>query len=73
MVIRDKIWFDVRMNRDVIFEFYTLGNVVKVTAFDTESLTEVSIQAPTGTSEKILKNNALRKLEYILRKKKVII
>lgn len=60
------------MNRPVIFEFFTIGNVVKVTAFDEESLTEVVIQGARGTSEDILKKTALKKLEYMLRKKKVI-
>ena len=60
-------------NRQIIFEFHAIGNVVKVTAFDEESLTEVSIQGMRGTSEHILKMNALKKLEFILRKKKVIL
>jgi hypothetical protein len=60
------------MNRPVIFEFHTIGSVVKVNAFDELSLTEVSIQGPAGASEDILKKNALKKLEYILRKKGII-
>ena len=60
------------LNRDVIFEFHSLGNAVKVTAFDTESLTEISIVGSRGMSEDILKNNAMRKLEFVLRKKGII-
>lgn len=58
--------------RAVIIEFHVIGNVVKVTAFDEESLTEVVIQGARGTAEEILKKIALQKLEYMLRKKKVI-
>jgi hypothetical protein len=54
------------MGRDVIFEFYRVGNSVKVSAVDTETLTEVSIVAPLTASETTLRNNALRKLEFVL-------
>lgn len=52
--------------REVIFEFLSIGNSVKVTAFDTETLTEVSIVGPVTASEKQLRATALRKLEYVL-------
>lgn len=55
---------------DVIFEFLTIGSVVKVTAIDTTTLTEVSIQGPASAGETVLKTQALRRLEYVLRKKK---
>lgn len=58
--------------REVIIEFYQLGNVVKVSAMDTASLIEVSTQGPVNTSEQTLKNNALLRLEYVLKKKGVI-
>ena len=58
--------------REVIFEFTSFGTLVKVTAMDTESLTEVTIQGPSSAGEAILKNNALKKLEYVLRKKGII-
>lgn len=50
-----------------------MGNYVKVTAFDTQSLTEVSIQGPSTASEEVLKQNALKRLEYVLRKKGIIV
>jgi len=56
---------------NVIFEFMTIGSIVKVTAIDTDSLTEISIQGPASAGETVLKNQALRRLEYVLRKKKV--
>lgn len=55
--------------REVIIEFYQVGNVVKVSAMDTKSLTEISIQGPANTPEQTLKNNAMKRLEYVLRKK----
>ncbi len=58
--------------REVIFEFHPVGQYVKVSAMDTQSLTEVSIQGPAGAGEEMLKRNALKRLEYVLRKKEII-
>jgi len=58
--------------REVIFELAPFGNVMKVTAMDTQSLTEVTIQGPLNASQTILKNNALKRLEYVLKKKGLI-
>jgi hypothetical protein len=57
------------MSRDVIFEFFRVGNSVKVSAVDTETLTEVSVVGPASASEATLRNNALRKLEFVLARK----
>jgi hypothetical protein len=57
------------MGRDVIFEFYRVGNSVKVSAVDTETLTEVSVVGPATASEATLRQNALRKLEFVLAKR----
>lgn len=54
------------MSREVIFEFYRVGNSVKVSAVDTATLTEVSVVGPATASEASLRNNALRKLEFVL-------
>lgn len=54
---------------DVIFEFHTVGQYVKVSAVDTHSLTEVSILGPRDESPEVLKSTALRKLRYVLAKK----
>jgi hypothetical protein len=56
-------------NREVIFEFIPIGPYVKVTAMDVKSLTEISISCPAGTHEGIMKQNALRRLEFVMRKK----
>ena len=59
-------------NREVILEIFPVGKFVKVSAMDTKTLIEVSIQGPAGTSEEVLKRNALKRLEYVLKKKDII-
>jgi len=63
---------DPLKGREVIIEFFSVGGLVKVTAMDTESLTEISIQGPGSSGEETLKRNALKRLEYVLRKKGII-
>lgn len=63
---------EVLQGREVILEFFPVGNVVKVTAMDTKTLTEVSIQGPKSAGEEVLKRNALKRLEYVLKKKGLI-
>ncbi|MCK5284241.1 MAG: hypothetical protein KAJ86_01495 [Alphaproteobacteria bacterium] len=58
--------------REVIIEFYPVGQYVKVSAMDTKSLTEVSIQGPISADESVLKRNVLRRLEYVMKKKGLI-
>tara|TARA_B100000745_G_scaffold298903_1_gene248498 strand:- start:1766 stop:1978 length:213 start_codon:yes stop_codon:yes gene_type:complete len=58
--------------REVIFEFTQFGHIVKVTAMDTKSRTEISIQGPSSTAQSILQTNALKRLEYVLKKKGII-
>ena len=59
-------------NREIIIEFYPVGQVVRVCAMDTKSLTEISIQGPANAGETVLKRNALKRLEYVLKKKGII-
>ncbi len=59
-------------NREVIFEITAIGIYAKITAIDVASMTEVSISGPKGTSEAILKQNAMKRLEFVLRKKGLI-
>lgn len=61
---------DILPGREVIFEFYQLGAITKVNAMDTRTLTEITIQCPASTSEDIMKRNALKRLNYVLKKKK---
>lgn len=58
--------------RQVIFEFFPVGAYVRVTAMDTQTLTEVSIQGPANAPEAMLKQNALKRLEYVMRKKALL-
>jgi hypothetical protein len=63
---------DPLKNREIIIEFHPVGNLVKVSAMDAKSLTEISIQGPASAGEKILQQNALKRLEYVLKKKGII-
>ena len=63
---------EILQGREVIIEFFPVGNVVKVSAMDTETLTEVSIQGPANAPQNVLKRNAVKRLEYVLRKKGLI-
>ena len=58
--------------REVIIELFPVGNIVKVTAMDTLTLTEVSIQGPKNAGEAVLKRNAVKRLEYVLKKKGLV-
>ena len=58
--------------REVILEFTPVGSVMRVTAMDTASLTEVVISGPVNTPQSILKANAVKRLEYVLKKNGII-
>lgn len=58
--------------REVIIEYFPIGQLVKVTAMDVKTLTEISIQGPKSAGEETLKLNALKRLEYVLKKKGII-
>jgi hypothetical protein len=55
---------------EVLFEFYRLGNAVKVTAFHVPTLTEISIVGPRGAHQEHLKLLAVKRLQYVLTKNK---
>ncbi|MAS87919.1 MAG: hypothetical protein CMH30_08115 [Micavibrio sp.] len=59
---------DDLQGREVIFEFTQIGHIVKVTAMDVKSKTEIVMQGPTTVPQKMLEKNALKKLEYVLSK-----
>lgn len=63
---------DVLAGREVIIEFHPVGAYMKVSAMDTQSLTEISIQGPSSAPREMLQKNALRRLEYVLKKKGLI-
>lgn len=60
---------NILSGREIIIEFTPVGNFVKVSAMDIKTLTEVSIQGPSTTPQAILKRNAVKRLEYVLKKK----
>jgi hypothetical protein len=53
--------------REVLLEFRQVGEFVKVTAIDPDSLVEVSLVASPRAGEAELIRLALRKLEYVER------
>ncbi len=59
-------------DREIIIEFHPIGQYVKVSAMDSKTLTEASIQGPANTPRDMLKRNALKRLEYVLKKKNLI-
>jgi len=63
---------EILQGREVIIEFFPVGNVVKVSAMDVETLTEISIQGPANATQDVLKRNAVKRLEYVLKKKGLI-
>ena len=58
--------------REVIFEFRPVGNIMRVSAMDTQTMTEIAIQCPLNAGEAVFKKNALLRLEYVLKKKGLI-
>lgn len=63
---------DPLTDREVIIEFFPLGGYVRVTAMDTATLTEISIQGPVSAPRKILEENAMKRLSYVMKKKGLI-
>lgn len=59
--------------REIIIEFHPVGSYMKVNAMDVKTLTEVTIQGPASAGEKVLEYNALKRLEYVLKKKNLIV
>jgi hypothetical protein len=63
---------DILPGREVIFEFQPIGNVMRVTAMDTETTIEITIQCPLSAGEAVFKKNALMRLAYVLKKKGIL-
>lgn len=60
---------DNAQRRSYLVEFQAIGASVKVSAIDPVTLLEVSIVGPSNASEAALSRVAVRKLEYMLRKR----
>lgn len=54
--------------KQVLFEFVRMGKVVKVTAIDPQTGTEVSMVGDPKAGTETLKQLAKRKLEYVMTK-----
>jgi hypothetical protein len=51
---------------EVILEFVQIGGLVRVSAMEPESLTEVVIYGPASAGEAALRRTVLCKLDYVL-------
>jgi len=60
----------MQRGREVYVEFIPVGAYVKVSAVDAASGTEVSIVGPSNASPAELEANVMRKLDYVMQKKK---
>ncbi|MDD3287701.1 MAG: hypothetical protein PHX43_01665 [Alphaproteobacteria bacterium] len=58
------------MTSDVLFEFSRIGQIMRVTAVDSDTGTEAIIQGPVTASRAELQRVALSKLHYVLSKQK---
>jgi hypothetical protein len=59
-----------RAEGETIIEFLTIGRTVKVSAIDFAALREVSMVAPVSTTERQMTDAVLKKLRYILARRK---
>ncbi len=55
---------------EVLFEFSRVGNVMRVTAIDVDSNTEIVIAGPASAPQALLQTTALQKLRYVMARKK---
>lgn len=62
---------DILPGREVLMEIRPFGNLMRVTAMDVATMTEIVISSPSGPDE-YLKNMALRRLEFVLKKNGLI-
>jgi len=59
-------------NREILIEHRKIGGLVKVTAFDVKSMTEICIQGDAAAPKNMLDKNAISRLEYVLKKKGIV-
>ncbi|MDD9899755.1 MAG: hypothetical protein OXT65_02105 [Alphaproteobacteria bacterium] len=60
---------DKMQSREVIFEFRPVGGIMRVSAMDTATMTEITIQCPLTAGEAVFQKNALLRLAYVLDKR----
>lgn len=55
---------------EVYFEIKRIGNYLRCAAIDARTGVEVTVSGPASGGVELIKRTALRKLEYVLAKKK---
>ena len=61
---------DPSSSGEILLELTPFGNLIRVAAFDPETLTEVTFQAPLMTDRATLTALARRKLAYVVGQKR---
>jgi len=56
--------------RETLFEFSQMGQYLKVTAMDPDTLTEVTVFGPPSNSRELLKRTAMAKLQFVLNRQR---
>lgn len=59
-----------RQRGEILFEFWHVGNSVRVAALDPVTNTEVVIIGDLSNGQKVLERIAARKLQYVIDKKR---
>ncbi len=54
---------------EILFEYIRQGQYIKVSAIEPETQTEVCVVVPAGLNEQEMQIQALKKLNYVLKKK----
>ena len=62
---------DILPGREILMEIVRYGNAMRVTAMDVATTTEIVISVPPGPDQ-YMKNMALKRLEFVLKKKGLI-
>ncbi len=63
---------DLLNNREIIIEMLPVGSIMRVSAMDVATLTEVVIQGPVRAGDHVLRANVLKRLSYVLKNKGVL-
>ncbi|MBI1216397.1 MAG: hypothetical protein GC185_11355 [Alphaproteobacteria bacterium] len=63
---------DKLAGREVLLEYQRVGNIMRVSAMDVQSLTEIVVQCPAGAGDAVFRKNALLRLSYVLKKKGIL-
>jgi len=56
------------VENDILIEYVRMGNILRVTAIDSATGTEVVFQAPASLHPKEVRRTAVNKLKYVLGK-----